>query len=123
VRRPAAGDLKVDGRITAAVAAQQFGEDVRPALGRVRVGDARFGQAALQARDVRVKAQVVPAVGRDHLVHAIAIDEAAVERVHARLRQRHEGAVEMDRDVGLVGQGDAHGLIPATTGGRRRWRA
>lgn len=104
-RRHATGDLQVNGRIAAAVAAEQFGEDFRPALGRVRVDDARLGQAALQARDVRVKAQVMPTVGGDYLVNAIAVDEAAIQRVHARLRQRHESAVEINRNVGLVCQG------------------
>ena len=62
---------------------------------RVGSGDAQFREAAREALQVLVEQQRPPAVDRDHLVHGVGEEEAAVERRDARGLYREEFPVEI----------------------------
>src|SRR5262249_29319173 len=58
-----------------------------------------------------VQAENPSPVDRDHLVHAVAEDEAAVERRDARPRQRQKLSVQVD-DAVIGGCRAVHGAVP-----------
>ena len=87
------------------VSSYQIKSYLAPLLARVRVGDARFAQAALQARHVLVKSVRLrrlagSAVERNAFVHTVAEDEAAVKRADARFAHGHDLAIQVAGQLG-----------------------
>src|SRR5262249_25502495 len=70
--------------------------DLLPLRIRMRVRHPDAVEASLQAREMMREAERLAAIHRNELVHAVAVDEAAVEHRDVRLRDRQGLAVEVD---------------------------
>ena len=92
----AARYLQIHVNIAAAVGGDQRLDQLR-AIARSSCGLRMRSSSRLRARRARCAAsrRALTAPGRDHLVHAIAEQEAAIERRDARLAQRQQPTVEM----------------------------
>ncbi|MNC97953.1 hypothetical protein D3C83_157800 [compost metagenome] len=69
-------------------------DDFAPLGARIRIADARSGEAALQARQMLVQPERHARIHRHQLVDAIAEDEAAIEHRHHGLADRDELSVQ-----------------------------
>ncbi len=72
-----------------------FGDDVAPLFGSVRIFHADLAEAARHALEVRLESKRPARVHRHHFIHAVRIQEAAIERRDARLFDRDELAVQI----------------------------
>ena len=77
--RHAARDLEIDALVVERLARDELADDRRPFGVRVRIREADAVEAVLQPGKVLRQAERLPAVHRDELVDAVAVDEAAVE--------------------------------------------
>src|SRR4029450_1293493 len=80
-----AGDLHVEELVAAAVAVHQLAEGCEPARALERRRHPDLGEAAIEARHVRLETVCAPVIDRQHFVGAVAEQEAAIERGDARL--------------------------------------
>src|SRR2546423_6411825 len=96
-RTRAARDLQVDQPVDHAVAPDGLAHHARPGTLRHRLGDAELAQRAGQALHVPRLVDQPAASHLAYLVDRIAELEAAVLRVHARLRVGLIPAVDVDR--------------------------
>ncbi len=88
---------------------EELPREADPLVDRVRVLQLDLVHRALQALEVLARAQCSAVVDRDHLVDAVAEDEAAVEGRDGDALERHQVAVEVgDARVG-GGFGPLHG--------------
>ena len=97
----AARDLEVDALVVERLPRDEVADDRLPLRVGVRIREADAVEAALQARQVMRQAERLAAVDGHELVHAVAVDEAAVEHRDVRVGERQELAVEVDDLVGV----------------------
>src|SRR6185369_5963665 len=101
--RHAARDLDVE-RLVARMVGEEVLGDLQPLVDGMRVVEADLVHGALQALEVLAAAQHRAVVDGNHLVHAVAEDEPAVEGGDVDLVDGQELTVE-------VGDGGGHGEL------------
>jgi hypothetical protein len=91
----AARDLQIHVELPAAIDADELLDQLPPLRLAVGIANLQFAQAAREACQVGLNLTSPTAAHRDHLVHAVAKQEAAIQRRDARLAQRQQRAVEV----------------------------
>jgi len=95
-------DLDVRRGIDAVHQFHQTADQAHPGLVVVRIGEPDAVQAVLQAPQMLGEPERVARIHRNHLVNAVAENEAAIEHRNAGLLDRHEFAVQIDhRGAGI----------------------
>jgi hypothetical protein len=91
----AASHLKVDGLIVEGSPRDKLADDRFPFGVGVGVREPDAVKAALQASEMLSQAIGLSVVGGDQFIHAVPIDEAAIEHGDFRVFERQKAAVEI----------------------------
>ena len=92
----AASDLQIQRLVVARIASDDVVDKFAPLRIRQRIPEPDAGQAVLQAFEVFGQPERVARIDRNHLIHAVAENEAAIEHRDACFFKRHEFAVEVN---------------------------
>jgi hypothetical protein len=80
--------LQIDALVVEGLPRDKLADDRGPLGVGVRIGEPDAVETVLQSREVLREPECLPPVHRDELVHAVAVDEAAVENGDLRVFDR-----------------------------------